>query len=307
MISTTTALFTARAQYDLRTLSEQLAEMQRQVAEGSIAPDFKGFGAGATQLLTAQSLKSAADTKNSLINQLGARFEVQGAALQQVADGARALALSIRTAISANDGRGITTDFELNFGTIVSALNETWNGQPLFAGERLGKGPIKISSLAELASTPTTGDIFDEASRDQQVDVGTGSPLTVAKRASEMSQGLFDAMRSLKGLVDANNGVLGQPIPQSQQDTLRQIAAALDEQATAFNTESGRAGQVQAVLQRQATQLQNRSDLLTKEIGDQRDADPAEVAVKISLLQTQYQASAKIFADLSKLSLLNYL
>ena len=87
----------------------------------------------------------------------------------------------------------------------------------------------------------------------------------------------------------------------------RQIASALDEQATAFNTESGRAGQVQAVLQRQATQLQNRSDLLTKEIGDQRDADPAEVAVKISLLQTQYQASAKIFADLSKLSLLNYL
>jgi flagellin-like hook-associated protein FlgL len=85
------------------------------------------------------------------------------------------------------------------------------------------------------------------------------------------------------------------------------IASQLDTQASAFDTESGRAGQLQSRLDTQSAQLQARSDLLTKEIGDQRDADLAQVSIQLNLLMTQYQASAKTFVDLSKLSLLNYL
>ena len=53
--------------------------------------------------------------------------------------------------------------------------------------------------------------------------------------------------------------------------------------------------------------LEERSNLITKEIGDQADADLAEVSIKISALMIQYEAAAKTFADLSKLTLLDYL
>jgi flagellin-like hook-associated protein FlgL len=242
-----------------------------------------------------------------VIDQLQARFDVQGAALQQVAGGARTLALSIRTAISANDGRGIATDLELNFNSIVAALNQTWSGQPLFAGERQSGLPVQIDTLQQLVDAAGPTDIFNEASRQQTVDLGTGAPIALAKRASDMSQGLFDAMKTLQVMLNSSAGGIGQPISQANQNALNAIAAQLDAQASSFDSESGHAGQIQAQLKTQSTQLQAQSDLLTKEIGDQRDADPAALSIQLNLLMTQYQASAKVFADLSKLTLLNYL
>lgn len=298
---------TAQIQLDLARMGQQLADIQNQIGSGARASDLKGFSGQAGALLSTQSLKAAADAKSSVIDQLQARFDVQGAALQQVADGARALALSIRTAISANDGRGIATDLELNFNSIVAALNQTWSGQPLFAGERQSGLPVQIDTLQQLVAAAGPSDIFNEASRQQTIDLGAGAPIVLAKRASDMSQGLFDTLKSLQVMLNSSAGGLGQPISAAHQDTLNAIAAQLDAQASSFNSESGRAGQIQAQLETQSTQLQARSDLLTKEIGDQRDADPAALSVQLNLLMTQYQASAKIFADLSKLTLLNYL
>ncbi len=294
-------------QLDLARMGQQLADIQNQLGSGARAADLKGFGGQAGALLSAQSLKAAADAKSSLIDQLQARFDVQGAALQQVASGARALALSIRTAISANDGRGIATDLDLNFSSIVSALNQTWNGQPLFGGERQGAAPVKIDTLQQLVAASGPGQIFDEAEREQTIDLGAGAPIVLAKKASEMSQGLFDAMKSLQQLLNVSGGTIGQPISQANQDALNALAAQFDAAGSSFDNESGRAGQIQSQLQTQSTQLQAQADLLTKEIGDQRDADPAQLSVQLNLLMTQYQASAKVFGDLSKLTLLNYL
>jgi len=46
---------------------------------------------------------------------------------------------------------------------------------------------------------------------------------------------------------------------------------------------------------------------LTKEIGEQADADLAAVSVQMSALLVQYEAAAKTFSELSKLNLLQYL
>ena len=298
---------TTQIQIDLARMGQQLADIQNQLGSGARAADLKGFASAAGSLLSTQSLKAAADAKSSLIDQLQARFDVQGASLQQVADAARALALSLRTAVSANDGRGIATDLELNFNSVVTALNQTWNGQPLFAGERENGVPVQVQTLQQLVNASGPSEIFNEAARPQTVDLGSGAPIVLAKRASDMSQGLFDVMKNLQVLLNSSAGGMGQPISQVNQDTLNSMAAALDAQASAFDTESGHSGQIQAQLKTQSTQLQAQSDLLTKEIGDQRDTDPAALSVQLNLLMTQYQASAKVFADLSKLTLLNYL
>ena len=298
---------TTQIQHDLARMGKQLNDIQTQLGSGAIASDLQGFGGQAGALLSTQSLKAASDARSSLIDQLQARFDVQGAALQQVADGARALAQSIRTAISANDGRGITTDLELNFNSIVTALNQTWNGQPLFAGERQGAPPVQVDTLQQLVNASPTSSIFDEAAREQTINLGAGAPIVIAQKASEMSQGLFDVMKTLQVMINAAGGAIGQPISQADQTTLNALASQLDTQASNFDTQSGRTGQIQAQLTTQSTQLQAQSDLMTKEIGDLRDADPAKLSVHLNLLMTQYQASAKVFADLSKLTLLNYL
>jgi flagellar hook-associated protein 3 FlgL len=299
--------FINQAQLDVHRITRQLEDLQGQVASGAAYHDLQGFGGGSSRLLTARSLKANADAQQSVIGQLQARFGVQMAALGQVSDAAGLLAQSIREAISANDGRGNATELDLSFSSIVRALNETWNGQPMFAGERQGAGPVKINTLADLLAAAGPQDIFDEAVRHQQVDFGVGDPIVLSAKASELSQGLFDTLRDLKVLLDGAGGSIGQPISAAQTTALQTIAARLQSESNNFTNEEGRAGQLAKRFDGEIVRLQARSDLMVKEIGDQADADLAEVSVKLSTLMVQYQAAAKTFSELSRLSLLDYL
>ena len=302
-----TLRFTTQAQVDIRRMSRELTELQAKIASGREAKDLQGFGGASSRLLNAQSLRANADVRASVINQLQARFGVQGAALAQVADAARLLAQSIREAISANDGRGVAIELDLSFASAISALNETWNGQPLFAGERQGQGPIKVSTIDELQAATTWDDIFDEAERHQVIDLGAGDPIVLSAKASELSQGLFATLDDLATLIDAAGGQIGQPISGAQRDALLAIVARLDSEAEKFTNEEGRAGQLQKRFDGELVRLQERSNLFVKEIGEQADADLAMVSIRLNTLLVQYEAAAKTFADLSQLSLLKYL
>lgn len=302
-----TLRFSTQAQLDIRRITRELSDLQAQVASGAKANDLLGFGGASSRLLSAQSMRASSDARGSVLNQLTARFGVQGAALGHVAEASGSLAQSIRDAITSNDGRGVATELVLSFNSIVSTLNETWNGQPLFAGERQGAGPIKIRSLDELQAATGPSDIFDEATRHQTVDMGGGEPISLSAKASELSDGLFATLKALADLVDANGGAIGQPISTGDHQVLQQLASQFDEHANRFSTEEGRVGSLQSHFEQERVRLENRSNLLVKEIGDQADADVAEISIQLNALLVQYEAAAKTFSELSNLSLLNYL
>ncbi len=120
-------------------------------------------------------------------------------------------------------------------------------------------------------------------------------------------KGVFDALRELKQLVDFSGGSLGQPITANATTQLQQLAARLETEANTLTNEEGRTGRLQARFEEERARLTQRSDLLTKEVGAQADADLAQVSIKLNSLMSQYEAAAKTFSDLSKLSLLDYL
>ncbi|MBX9746171.1 MAG: hypothetical protein K2X34_04670 [Hyphomonadaceae bacterium] len=302
-----TLRFSTQAQLDIRRITRELSELQSQVASGAKAKDLLGFGGASSRLLSAQSMRASADARGSVLNQLTARFGVQGAALGQVSEASGMLAQAIRDAISSNDGRGIAVELELSFASIISALNETWNGQPLFAGERQGAGPVTIRTIDELQAAASISDIFDEAARHLTVDMGAGDPVILSAKASELSADTFATLRALADLVDASGGAIGQPISAGDRATLQSIADQLDAERNRFDTEEGRAGQLQKRFDQERARLQERSNLLVKEIGEQADADVAEISIQLNALLVQYEAAAKTFSELSNLSLLNYL
>lgn len=301
------ARFFTRAQGDVRRITGELGNLQAQIASGAKANTLQGFGGASSRILSASSMRAQTDSRASVLNQLEARFGVQGAALGQVSDATQALAQTIREAISSNDGRGVSTELELAFNSIVSALNETWNGQPMFAGERQTGAPVKITSLDELATTTQPEDMFNEGERSQVIDLGNGAPIKLAAKASELSTDLFNTLRQLKYMLDGAGGTLGSPMTGSNNATLLNIAADLENHSKNFVTEEGRTGQLQKRFEDDRLRLEARSDLLSKEIGDQTDADLAEVSIRLNTLMAQYEASAKTFAELSKLTMLNYI
>lgn len=301
------ARFFTRAQGDVRRITSELGNLQAQIASTKVADTLQGFGGASSRILSASSMRASTDARASVVNQLEARFGVQSAALGQVSDAAQSLAQTIREAISANDGRGIATELELAFNSIVGALNETWNGQPMFAGERQSGPPVKVTSLDELAVTTQPEDMFDEGSRYQIIDLGNGAPIKLASKASELSTDLFNTLRQIKYILDGAGGTLGSPMTGSYTNVLQNIADDLDFQAKAFVNEEGRTGQLQSRFETDRARLTAQSDLLSKEIGDQTDANLAEVSIRLNTLLAQYEAAAKTFAELSQLSLLKYI
>ena len=307
MYGVLTLRFNTQAQLDVKRMTSELSDLQRQVASGNNANDLRGLGEAASRLLNTESLRASASSRSAAVSQLGARFGVQAAALSQGADSSNKLAEAIRNAISTDDGRGLSTELDLSFASAVSALNETWNGQPMFAGERVGEFPIKIDSIAQLMAASGPDDIYNEAERHQTIDIGSAAPIALADKASEISQGMFDTFKMLKSLLDSAGGELGAPMTTDQREQLIAIAKQLDVAATTFNTSEGRAGQLQARFAAEEGRLQDRSNLLLKEIGQVADADLALISIQISSLLVQYEASAKTYGELSKLSLLQYL
>jgi flagellin-like hook-associated protein FlgL len=85
------------------------------------------------------------------------------------------------------------------------------------------------------------------------------------------------------------------------------LAAQVEGAAKQITAAEGRSGQVQRRVADERERLEARSNLLTKEIGDAADADVPTIALRLSQLQAQYEATAKVFSDLSKLSLLKFL
>lgn len=299
--------FSTQAQTDIRRITSELSGLQQQIASGAKANDMQGFGSASARLLSARSLREEADTRASVMSQLQARFGVQSAALGQVSDAAGGLALAVRSALSAGDGRAISTDLENAFNATIAALNENWNGKPLFAGERQGAaGPIRVKTLDQLLAATTPVALFDEAERDQYIELG-GAPVLLAAKASDMSTDLFDTLRDMKQFIVDNGGVIGQPINDSQQLALLNFVERLEIQSANFITQQGASGQLETRLEKDIERLQQRSDLLTKGIGEQTDADLGAVSIRLNTLMAQYEAAAKTFVDLSRMTLLNFL
>lgn len=299
--------FLQRSGLDIQRMSRELSELQAQVASGYKAADLQGLASDASQVLSAQSLKKSADTRAFTLSQLESRLGVQGAALNQAATATGQLALAIRQAVSANDGRGVAMELDLAFSSALAALNEKWNGQAMFAGERQSGNPVRIGSLNELLSTVAPAQLFDESERPQVIDMGGGVQVPVADKASNLATPMFDAMRELKALLDSQGGTLSSPISATITDQLLNFATRFEGVSTEFTNAEGRTGQLGKRLEDDRARLEARSSLLAKEIGDHADADLAEVSIRIQSLTVQYQASAKTFADLSKLTLLDYL
>jgi flagellar hook-associated protein 3 FlgL len=299
--------FTLHAQTDIRRITTELADLQKQISSGKKAHDLASYGGASGRLLTASTMKAAIDTRGAIIDQLGGRLNLQALSLNKAASSARDLALTIREALAAGDGRGITTGLEFAFAGIVESLNQMWDGQPLFAGERQNESPIMVTTLTQLAAAVIPQGVFNESVRPQVLDLGDGQAIQLAAKASEISQGVFQDLQNLKALVDAFGGSIGQPISTATAAQLLAIATSLESNANTITNEEGRTGRLQARLEAERTKLTRQSDLLAKEFSDQADADLAEVSIKLNVLMAQYEATAKTFSDLSKLTLLDYL
>jgi flagellar hook-associated protein 3 FlgL len=304
--SVSTLYFNNTSRADLSRLQSELVDLQRQVGSQHIADDLQGYGASSAQILSARGLIAQTDANTQTAKELDARFTATDTALAQAHDASESLRLAILTAIGQDNGTFVSNTLQSSFDSARTALNQSYNGEALFGGERADATPVNVSTLTQLGASASVGAIFDEAARQKTVDLGDGA-FAVGDKVSSVGTDLFDAMRSLKQLVDAAGGALPQPLTAAQKTALQAIATQLSTASSTITNAQGVNGQLQNTVAATATRLTARSDMLNKTVSDVADANLADVATRISAVQVQYQAVAQTYSKLSHLSLLDFL
>lgn len=292
---------------DFARIQQELVVAQRQTSSGKRVEELKDAGGAASLIVSARQQMAAGEARVSGLTEIASRLAVQDLALGRAAAAVSGLSEGILQAVSADDGRLVSQILEQSFSELTAALNAEWAGQSLFGGEQVSAGPVKIVSTEALASLATVDDGFEESERAQQFELDVGLRLSVAPRVSEIATTAFEAIREIKLLLQANGGALSNPITGVQRNALYSALDSIKKGHAEIVSAQAANGDLQKRVDDQIERLGKRTDAMRKAVGDQVDADLAQVAMRLSQLQTQFQASAQAFTVLREMTLLNFL
>lgn len=298
-------LITTLARSDLSRMSNELYDLQRQTASNNKADDLKGYGNESGRIISARTAIAQSTARVDAANRLVTRFEIQDAALGRAASAAAQLKQDIFTALSSDNGTFLADQLASAFNQVTQALNTTYEGVSLFSGERRDAAAVQVSEIGDLLGALATASLFEESTRPQTVDLGVGAPVVVAEKASTIARSVYGVFKDLFNLTQG--GGLGNPITADQRTALLAISSGIDGAHQDIVDAQGRNGDAQSRVERDIVRLSTNADLLTKHLGKVAEVDLAEVAMKLSATQTQYQAIAKVFSQVKDLSLINFL
>ncbi len=284
---------------ELMRLQSQYSTATMQEASGLITDKYDGIGNDTQRLLnleseyseiTVQSENSqvALDRVNIMYNNVDTMLDVLTHGLVKITESLGG---------SSVDGSFLTAELQQGVEEFASRLNAQLNGTYLFAGGA-SAAPVDINDADyNLAVDATTVDLAYYQGSDYLAKVQVSSNLAIEYGITADSSGFEKALRAYNLAISA---------PEDDA-TLREAYNLMREAHEEIST-------MQTILSSQATTLDKQIDentetlnLLDSMIGDIKNADLAEITIKLAELQTQLEASYSIATKLLQLNLYDYI
>ena len=309
----------------LTRLSDNSAAVRRQLdaatvqaSTGRIAETYAGLGAGARTSLTLRPQVTQAAAWQANIDGAGGRMDVAQSALRSISGIAAdfyAKAGAINGLIPS-EAASIAATARVALAQVSQLLNSRYGDTYVFAGQDTANPPIPDTSpavvgAAVLASDTATAPFSAtlgavppaiEVGEGQRVQVGllANRNTLTASAAPTTGSYLRDVLRALATLTTATAGPGLQALAA---DTRTRLGSAID----AMGIEAGALGDVQSSLSARKTQLKETVTALSNQVSNAEDVDFAATLTRVSLLQTQLQASYRLIAGAKDLSLARFL
>lgn len=288
---------------DLMKAQRQMFEAQQQMTTGKLVQDLKDVGYQAEMLSAARAAIVQAESYEEAAVRTEARLEAQDSALEQIAEAADDLRLSVTT----REGDYIMQQAREAFYKVANALNTKHAGVYLFSGTRSDVPPVTVDDISDLVPLASANDAFQNNQRKPQVQLDQNYSVEIGMLADEVGG---EIMASLKRIADFDagpNGPFSSPVSAAQeaflQTEIQNVITALDN----IHARVGENGSKQAHVENLKTNHMERQDFLKVTIADVEDADIAEAITRFEQAQTAVQVSAMTFSSLNQVSLLNYL
>lgn len=284
----------------MQRAQERLAVTQRQLATGRKAPDLAALGPQATRTLSAHTLLAKQQAQGGVASRLGTTLSLYDTHISAVETVGMDISQQIMSTIAAGDGAGFDEAVQGGFEQFRAALNGTEGGVPLFGGGR-SETPFAALSMSELAGT-APADAFRDGEKRAAARVGDNLDMTYGVTARDIGLAMTGVFKAL-----AEAGPFDGTLNAAQIDALKAVKGQIDDALGGVRSVNAANGRRQSHAETLVTRSEDRAILLKDVIGQNEDADLAQVASDLAQQKTLLEASYSVFGQLSDLSLLQYL
>jgi flagellar hook-associated protein 3 FlgL len=288
---------------DLMRAQQSLFQAQQELSTGKKGADLKGVGYQAETIAASRGALSRSKAFEEAALRSGIRLDAQNVALERLSESVGEL----RSAMTSKDGTFVMQEITDAFYGAINALNSQHLGAYMFGGTRDDTKPMTISTLAELAALPAVGDAFQNNNLEPTVQVDQNNKITVGRLASDIATDIMASFKRIAEFEAGPNGPFVDPMTDAQQSfvvgELQNIVAA----QTGIISVVGMNGVMQSQIESSQQSQKDRQDFLTSMISDIEDIDMAQAATNFQTAQNVLDVSAKTFATLTQVSLLNFL
>jgi flagellar hook-associated protein 3 FlgL len=325
-------------------IQSQLTELQTQVATGKKTDKLSSYGTDTRSLLNLRLARDSTNTYMATIKQTQGRMDLTQKVLGRIYDLANQVKNSIATVNNPQaQGSGPSSiplkTLALNaIREISDLLNEAPDGRYLFAGYSASTPPMiqpgdasqpasplgQVNTLSQvtypLDTTTASGDtlyagitsFFATNSNYYQGDTTAGSRVTVRVDVGvDIAYGVRGDDPAIRTIMQAMYALATNDLSTTTEGGWNRLAslASMDLAAGVKQLAQvqGDLSQKQTTVNDIATRHASFSVALQTQIGDIENVDPADAIQRITLLQTQLQASYQLISNLRDLSITNYL
>lgn len=285
-----------------------LNKSQEQVASGKVANTYAGMGDKAAVLEAARSAQAHADAIQSATQLAVNQADLQDTQTTSLANLADQLRQAVTKALADDDASTMMSQAQSIFDQAKQILNsKDANGNYLYGGEKDTTAPVNVDSLADLAALPSASDAFSNGTIKKSVNIGGGQTVQVGMLASDLGTQLFQSLADIANFNSGANGPFGDTVNTAQSDFLTTQVQAAQTANQNLNNQAAANGFVYNHLNDVIDQQKSTSALYKGFVSTLEDVDMGTAITQLNQNQVALQAAVQVTAQLSKVSLLNYL
>ena len=306
---------------DVLRNERRVFESERQVSSGYISPDYKGLALDVNSLSAANTVKASSESCLHDNNEVIRRLELYNLDLNALRDFAQGMRDDVISAINGNTGVALRQEFNDYFDSSVSLIEQRDNSRYVFSGSRTDISPMITSSMAALAAvtndvTTAAGklDVFQNNDVRQRARLDNVLTMTYGVLASDFADELMEGFRRFFRFDDgtenfgfATSGPIGSPMTEDQRNfligELDRLNAIIDDVDAAQATNGVHMRTVEDTQTRHADDI----TFITRFIAGLQDADMGVAISRLQLDELALDASFRMLAQLSRISLLDFI
>ena len=292
---------------ELQRTQRSLYDAQSQVSTGKRISEFSDAPEDLGALMAARSADSRTADFLASAKAIRSRLDMQDTQIDELGSITADLKQVVLDAVANGSGAGLKSELQGVFDRITSILNTQIDGKYIYGGTRQDVPPVTVTSLQELVALPATADAFQNNAVRQSGRIDNNQVISFSQLADELGGPAFDMLRQIMSYDAGPNGPFADTMTAAQSNYLSSIVPQLGSVNQGVTSLLAANGVAYKAADDAVDRHNDARSTLAAMISDIEDVDMAEAITKLNTAQTALQASAKTFATVQGLSLLDYL